>query len=412
MMEVFILHSAVEFSMKSNSTTVALSETIQGKSVVTSPKKSASMRIDERISTGCICEKECEDELSVIDQALDEDFIIPLFDNVEDDEAPAEEEPLNEEQEEEENVDEAVDEQANDSQAEFKYSTHDPNVKWNRNETSRGRKIRFKKCDSVRLHCVCASDSEEIVDVEYKSEEMVDVEYKFERGETSNTVPPQKRVNEKYKSEEMVDVDVVSDGDGLDMIDMDYIIEQITELRKSGYTDVEIMRCLGITKAHLEEFGYVAANVEGGLEGDVQGNEEQEGHGQGDGVEGDGDGVEGGGDGQGNEEEGDGEGNEEDGEGDGEEEDGEVDGEEEDGEGDGEEDEVEGVEVEVVQGNEEGGGVEVEAEDVQGNEEGVPLNDPIQQGHFGNNMQQRTRRPSERIILQKLKKKVVDPLGI
>ena len=55
----------------------------------------------------------------------------------------------------------------------------------------------------------------------------------------------------------MVDVDVVSDGDGLDMADMDYIIEQITQLRKSGYTDVEIMRCLGIIKAHLEEFGYV-----------------------------------------------------------------------------------------------------------------------------------------------------------
>nr|KAJ0194483.1 hypothetical protein LSAT_V11C800430660 [Lactuca sativa] len=51
--------------------------------------------------------------------------------------------------------------------------------------------------------------------------------------------------------------DVVSDGDGLDMADMDYIIEQITQLRKSGYTDVEIMRCLGIIKAHLEEFGYV-----------------------------------------------------------------------------------------------------------------------------------------------------------
>ncbi|CAI9296201.1 unnamed protein product [Lactuca saligna] len=172
----------------------------------------------------------------------------------------------------------------------------------------------------------------------------------FERGETSNTVPPQKRVNEEYNSEEMVDVDVMSDGDGLDMADMDYITQQITELRKSGYTDVDIMRCLGITKAHLEEFGYVAANVEGGLEGDGQGNEEEGGHGQGDGVEGGGDGQEG--------------------EGDGEKEYGEGD------EGDGQED-----------------------------EEGVPVNDPVQQGHFGNNMKQRTRRPSERIILQKLKKR-------
>ena len=51
---------------------------------------------------------------------------------------------------------------------------------------------------------------------------------------------------------------MMSDGDGLDMADMDYITQQITELRKSGYTDVDIMRCLGITKAHLEEFGYVA----------------------------------------------------------------------------------------------------------------------------------------------------------
>lgn len=50
---------------------------------------------------------------------------------------------------------------------------------------------------------------------------------------------------------------MMSDGDGLDMADMDYITQQITELRKSGYTDVDIMRCLGITKAHLEEFGYV-----------------------------------------------------------------------------------------------------------------------------------------------------------
>ncbi|CAH1417724.1 unnamed protein product [Lactuca virosa] len=127
------LHSAAEFSMKSSSATVPLSESIQEKSVVSSPKKSASMRFDEVKGTedkvdkessnngeylirpylehtekikfryncervvgldkhdgifligelclyvienfyidksGCICEKECEDELSVIDQAL------------------------------------------------------------------------------------------------------------------------------------------------------------------------------------------------------------------------------------------------------------------------------------------------------------------------------------------------------
>ncbi|CAI9268448.1 unnamed protein product [Lactuca saligna] len=79
----------------------------------------------------------------------------------------------------------------------------------------------------------------------------------FERSETLNTVPSQKRVNEEYNSEEMVDVDVMSDADGLDMADMDYITQQIKELRKSGYTDVDIIRCLGITKAHLEDFGYV-----------------------------------------------------------------------------------------------------------------------------------------------------------
>lgn len=65
----------------------------------------------------------------------------------------------------------------------------------------------------------------------------------------------------------------------------------------------------------------------------------------------------------------------------------------------------------------EGGGDGQEGEGDEGDgqeedEEGVPVNDPVQQGHFGNNMKQRTRRPSERIILQKLKKKVVDPLGI
>ncbi|CAI9268449.1 unnamed protein product [Lactuca saligna] len=78
--------------------------------------------------------RRCRDEFlnspSLDDE--DEDFIIPLFENVEDDEAPVEEEPLDDEQEEEENVDEVVDEEENDSEAQFKYSTHDPNVKWNR----------------------------------------------------------------------------------------------------------------------------------------------------------------------------------------------------------------------------------------------------------------------------------------
>nr|XP_043610012.1 protein SPIRRIG-like [Erigeron canadensis] len=127
------LHSAAEFSMKSSSATVPLSEGIQEKSVLSSPKKSSSTRFDENKSaedkldkelsnngeylirpyllptekikfryncervvgldkhdgifligelclyvienfyideSGCICEKECEDELSVIDQAL------------------------------------------------------------------------------------------------------------------------------------------------------------------------------------------------------------------------------------------------------------------------------------------------------------------------------------------------------
>ncbi|KAI3787780.1 hypothetical protein L2E82_00205 [Cichorium intybus] len=127
------LHSAAEFSMKSSTATAPLTESIQEKSIVSSPKKSASMRFDEvRVTedkldrelsnngeylirpylehmekikyryncervvgldkhdgifligelclyvienfyidnSGCICEKECEDELSVIDQAL------------------------------------------------------------------------------------------------------------------------------------------------------------------------------------------------------------------------------------------------------------------------------------------------------------------------------------------------------
>ena len=79
----------------------------------------------------------------------------------------------------------------------------------------------------------------------------------FEGCETSNTVPPQKRVNEEYESDEMMNVDVVSDGDGLDMADIDYIIQKIAQLRNSSYTDVDIMRCLGITKAKFEKFGYV-----------------------------------------------------------------------------------------------------------------------------------------------------------
>ncbi|KAD3338274.1 hypothetical protein E3N88_33795 [Mikania micrantha] len=127
------LHSAAEFSMKSSSATAPFSESIQDKSVISSPKKSSSTRFDEiraiedklekelsnngeylirpyllpaekikfkynceRVvgldkhdgifligelclyvienfyidDSGCICEKECEDELSVIDQAL------------------------------------------------------------------------------------------------------------------------------------------------------------------------------------------------------------------------------------------------------------------------------------------------------------------------------------------------------
>nr|KAJ0213544.1 hypothetical protein LSAT_V11C400161930 [Lactuca sativa] len=83
--------------------------------------------------------------------------------------------------EEEENVDEVLDEEAYDRETQFKYSTHDPNVKWNRmkpqegeryesahqlklyltnHAISKGYHIRFNKCDSVRLHCVCASDPE------------------------------------------------------------------------------------------------------------------------------------------------------------------------------------------------------------------------------------------------------------
>ncbi|KAI3742627.1 hypothetical protein L1987_60316 [Smallanthus sonchifolius] len=127
------LHSAAEFSMKSSSATAPLSESIQEKSILSSPKKLSSSRFDEiraiedkvdkessnngeylirpyllpaekikfrynceRVvgldkhdgifligelclyvienfyieESGCICEKECEDGLSVIDQAL------------------------------------------------------------------------------------------------------------------------------------------------------------------------------------------------------------------------------------------------------------------------------------------------------------------------------------------------------
>ncbi|KAF5820568.1 putative transcription factor WD40-like family [Helianthus annuus] len=128
------LHSAAEFSMKSSSATAPLSESVQQSSVLSSPKKSSSTRLDEIRATednkldkelsnngeylirpyllpaekikfkyncervvgldkhdgifligelclyvienfyidesDCICEKECEDELSVIDQAL------------------------------------------------------------------------------------------------------------------------------------------------------------------------------------------------------------------------------------------------------------------------------------------------------------------------------------------------------
>ncbi|CAH1415624.1 unnamed protein product [Lactuca virosa] len=82
------------------------------------------------------CRDEFLNSLSIDDE--DEDFIIPLFENIEDDEAPVEEEPLDDEQEEEENVDEVVDEEENDSEAQFKYSTHDPNVKWNRMKPQEG----------------------------------------------------------------------------------------------------------------------------------------------------------------------------------------------------------------------------------------------------------------------------------
>ncbi|CAI9273481.1 unnamed protein product [Lactuca saligna] len=269
--------------------------------------------------------------------------------------------------------------------------------------------------DTRQAYCeeekACLREGWKVLPREGEIEEVVEyleVEVAFTAG--LKEVKPQiqyhpKMVNEEYKSDEMVDVDMVTDGDGLDMANMDYIIQQITQLRNSGCNDVNIMRCLGITKAHLEEFEYVVANVEGGLEGDEYGNkEEEEGNEQGDGVEG-------GGKGQGNEEEEEEEEEEEgDGKGDGMERgrEGQGDGEEEDGEGDGEGVGVEGVEDDDVQGN----------DDIQGNKdsgegvEAVSVNDPVQQGHFRNNMQQRTRRPSKRIILQKLKKEVADPLGI
>ncbi|CAI9298794.1 unnamed protein product [Lactuca saligna] len=99
------------------------------------------MELDEDLLKKHI--RKCIDEFlnSLCHGDEDEDFIIPLFENVEDDEAPVVEEPLDEEREEEENVDEVVDEGENDSEVEFKYSTYDPNVKWNKNETSKGRKV-------------------------------------------------------------------------------------------------------------------------------------------------------------------------------------------------------------------------------------------------------------------------------
>ncbi|CAI9267967.1 unnamed protein product [Lactuca saligna] len=145
------------------------------------------------------CRDEFLNSLSLDDE--DEDFIIPLFENVEDDEAPVEEEPLDDEQEEEENVDEVVDEEENDSEAQFKYSTHDPNVKWNRmkpqegeryespqqlklcltnHAISKGYQIRFNKCDSVRLHCVCASDHEKFGCPYYVKASWMSIEMSFQ----------------------------------------------------------------------------------------------------------------------------------------------------------------------------------------------------------------------------------------
>ncbi|CAI9288234.1 unnamed protein product [Lactuca saligna] len=110
---------------------------------------------------------------TLIDEALDECTIPEInlngFEGMSEDEAPQEKQSDSEG----DNVD----------KLQFQYSTHDPKVKWNnmkpilweRYESShqlklcltnysisRGYPIRFKKCDSVKLVVVCASDLEKL----------------------------------------------------------------------------------------------------------------------------------------------------------------------------------------------------------------------------------------------------------
>ncbi|KAL4554544.1 hypothetical protein LXL04_039376 [Taraxacum kok-saghyz] len=119
--------------------------------------------------------RRCTDEFlnSLCLEDGEEEFVIP-----EHDEAPVEEEPMEEEQVNEEDGDEG-EEGGNESEAEFQYSTHDPNVKWNKTMPQEGERyaspqqlkecltnyaiaqgyqLRFLKCATVRIHCVCASD--------------------------------------------------------------------------------------------------------------------------------------------------------------------------------------------------------------------------------------------------------------
>ncbi|CAH1423016.1 unnamed protein product [Lactuca virosa] len=115
----------------------------------------------------------CKDEFlnTLTDEALDECTIPEI--NLNDFEGMSEDEAPQEKQSDSEGDDE--------DKLQFQYSTHDPKVKWNnmkpvlgeRYESphklkfcltnysiSRGYPIRFKKCDSVRLVAVCASDPE------------------------------------------------------------------------------------------------------------------------------------------------------------------------------------------------------------------------------------------------------------
>nr|KAJ0208221.1 hypothetical protein LSAT_V11C500298420 [Lactuca sativa] len=115
----------------------------------------------------------CKDEFlnTVTDEALDECTIPEI--NLNDSEGMSEDEAPQEKQSDSEGDDE--------DKLQFQYSTHDSKVKWNnmkpvlgeRYESphqlklclknysiSRGYPIRFKKCDSVRLVAVCASDLE------------------------------------------------------------------------------------------------------------------------------------------------------------------------------------------------------------------------------------------------------------